>query len=84
MRWVWGTPLRLDTENYVLLSVDANNIPTEMENWFADPEVMRFMNDPMHMNEEALKKRFSRFDNKQLFALITDFDLRPEIAVLQI
>ena len=85
MRWEWGTPLRLDTENYVLQSVDANNIPAEMKDWFADPEVMRFMNDPMHMDEEALKKRFSRFDNKQLFALIIYArDIKKPIGLMRI
>lgn len=70
MIWEWGTPLTLETPNYILKTVDPDTLPEEMVGWFQDPEVMRFMNDPMNQSLEQLKNRFSRVNNKTLFAFI--------------
>jgi len=70
MIWNWGTPLTLETPGYVLQTIDPDRLPEEMVEWFRDPEVMRYMNDPMNQSLEQLKNRFSRVDNKSLFAFV--------------
>lgn len=70
MIWKWGTPLTLETPNYILKTVEPDTLPEEMVEWFRDPDVMRYMNDPMNQSLEQLKNRFSKVDNKYLFAFI--------------
>ncbi|WP_169569890.1 GNAT family N-acetyltransferase [Sneathiella limimaris] len=70
MRWAYGTPLTLETEHYSLTSVDPDNIPDEFVTWFADPEIMRFMNDPMNLDKQQLGQYFSTYNNKTRIALL--------------
>ena len=85
MKWHYGTTLRLASANYILSSVDPNAIPDEFVEWFADPEVMRFMNDPMNMNKEQLSKYFSTYNNKTRIALtITEKATQKPIGIFKI
>ncbi|MEH6477732.1 MAG: GNAT family protein [Sneathiella sp.] len=70
MRWKFGTPLTLETENYILRSIEPAHIPGEMVAWFADKEVMRYMNDPMDMDNSQLARFFSNYKNSANFALL--------------
>lgn len=70
MRWKWGTPLTLETENYILSSIDPKNIPDELIAWYADKETMVHMNDMTDLNRDQLAELFSSFDNKYKFALL--------------
>lgn len=70
MKWKWGTPLTLETENYILSSIDSKNIPDEFVGWYADEETMRHINDMANLNRDQLSEMFSSFDNKYKFALL--------------
>lgn len=85
MKWRFGTPLRLASANYVLTSIDPKTIPEEFVDWFADPEVMRFMNDPTNMTKDQLSKYFSTYNNKTRFALaITEKATQKPIGIFKI
>ncbi|MEP3247162.1 MAG: GNAT family protein [Sneathiella sp.] len=85
MKWVWGTPLTLQTENYILQSLDTRDVPEDMVQWFADPEIMRYMNDPMNLDRQKLAKRFSRLDNKRVFGLVIYArDIKKPIGLMRI
>ncbi len=70
MRWKFGTPITLETENYILRSIEPAHIPGEIVAWFADKEVMRYMNDPMGMDNNQLSRFFSNYKNTGNFALL--------------
>lgn len=70
MKWVYGSPLTLTTENYILTSADPANLPEEIVGWYSDPEVMRFMNDPMGLTSAQLEKYYTSYNNKGRFALV--------------
>ncbi len=70
MKWVYGSPLTLSTENYILSSVDPTNLPEEMVGWYSDLDVMRFMNDPMNLTPPQLEKYYTSYNNKSRFALL--------------
>lgn len=85
MKWVWGTPLTLQTENYILQSLDIRDVPEEMVQWFSDPEIMRYMNDPMNLDRQKLAERFSRLDNKRVFGLVIYArDIKKPIGLMRI
>ncbi len=70
MTWKWGTPLTLKTENFELHSIDANQIPDQMIDWYADADTMLHMNDDPNLDRDQLSRMFSIFDNKYKFALL--------------
>lgn len=70
MSWKWGTPLTLRTENFELQSIDPNQIPDQLVEWYADAEIMLHMNDDANLTYEQLSQMFSAFDNKYKFALL--------------
>ena len=85
MKWVYGSPLTLTTENYILTSADPANLPEEMVSWYSDPEVMRFMNDPMDLTPAQLEKYYTSYNNKGRFALvITERRSKTPIGVFKI
>ncbi|WP_025899289.1 GNAT family N-acetyltransferase [Sneathiella glossodoripedis] len=85
MKWKYGTPLLLGTENYVLQSVNPAAIPDEFVTWFSDPEVMRFMNDPMGMDKSKLASYFSTYNNKTRIAMtIYDRKIKSPIGIFKI
>jgi len=70
MRWKFGAPLTLETEKYVLRSIVPGHIPGEMVSWFSDRETMKYMNDPMDLDNTQLSKFFSRYNNSTRIALL--------------
>ncbi|MBL4666269.1 MAG: GNAT family N-acetyltransferase [Sneathiella sp.] len=70
MRWKFGAPLTLETENYILQSLEPAHIPGEMVAWFADDETMRYMNDPMNLDISQLSQFFSGYKNNHRIALL--------------
>ncbi len=85
MKWRFGSPLLLRSQNYILQSIDPTKIPDEFVQWFADEEIMRFMNDPMNMDKEKLSKYFSTYNNKTRIALtIFDRKLKKPIGIFKI
>lgn len=85
MAWKIGTPLGLRTDHYVLRSIDPSNIPDEFVDWFADPEVMKFMNDRANLNKEQLSNLFARYNNRTRIALqITDIETSKVIGIFRI
>lgn len=70
MRRLKGNPITLQTENYILQSINPEDIPDEIVNWYGDPETMRHMNDTMNLDKNQLSQMFSVFDNKFRIALL--------------
>ncbi|WP_169544671.1 GNAT family N-acetyltransferase [Sneathiella aquimaris] len=85
MHWKWGTPLTLETKNYVAKSIDPNNLPEQLIDWFADAELLEFVIENVGQSREQLEKKFARFNNKSLFALIIYArDIKQPIGLLRI
>ncbi|MFT6557369.1 GNAT family N-acetyltransferase [Sneathiella sp.] len=85
MYWKWGTPLTLETPNYVAKSVDAENLPEQLIEWFSDEELLEFLEEKVGQSRTELQKKFARFNNKSLFALlIYARDIKQPIGILRI
>jgi len=85
MKWLFGSPLELETENFILKSIDAEKFPEVIVNWFSDPETMKFMNDPMNLTRQQLSQYFSAYNNKEKIALlITDKKTQKPIGIFRI
>ncbi|MBL4739845.1 MAG: GNAT family N-acetyltransferase [Sneathiella sp.] len=80
MIWEWGTPLILETQRYILKSIDPSDFPDDIVKWYADPEVMQHMSDQPNLNRQQLKNLFNGFNNKTSFALLA-FDKENEVPI---
>ncbi|MBO6827903.1 MAG: GNAT family N-acetyltransferase [Sneathiella sp.] len=62
--------LHLKTENYDVRTITDDLVTDVMVGWYADTEIMRFMNDPMNLNTSQLKAAFQRYDGRKDIALL--------------
>ena len=64
MKWRAGNPLTLLSENYVMRSLEPRFVPADIDQWFADPKIMQYVNMPMNMSVEAFISYLGSFNNR--------------------
>lgn len=70
MAWRPGTPLKIETERYVLRSLRPADVDDRYASWLGDPEVMQTLNAPPRQVSRAdLQRYVARFNNKTSFHL---------------
>lgn len=69
-RWRPGQPLRLETEHYILRSMQHADVCEDYLNWTRDEEIMTGVNSaPSRMTIEDIHKYIDRFNNKTSYHL---------------
>ena len=69
MTWEPGTPVRLETERFVIRSLAPADVSERMVGWFGDPEVMEFVDLPRNVTHPQLLRFVGGFDDRQRFCL---------------
>lgn len=70
MAWRPGTPLKIETQRYVLRSLTPADVDDRYASWLGDPEVMQTLNAPPRQVSRAdLQRYVARFNNKTSFHL---------------
>lgn len=69
MKWRVGEPLTLKSENYVMRSLEPELIPQDIDQWFADPKIMAYVNLPMNMSRQKFISYIGEFNNRSRFIL---------------
>jgi len=70
MTWQPGTPLKLETERFVVRSVIARDVGSNYMTWAKDPNVMETLNlPPRQLTLGQLVRYVERFNNKTSFHL---------------
>ena len=63
-----GPPIRLETENYVVRSIEHGDVNEDYRDWTHDQEIMAGVNSsPTEMTIEDMHKYVDRFDNRNSF-----------------
>lgn len=69
MKWNPKTPLKLETEQYILRSLSATDVNKKYIGWNRDPKVMENVELPMNIPPQQLKRYVQSFDNLNRFHL---------------
>lgn len=63
-----GPPIRLETENYIVRSIEHGDVNEDYRDWTHDQEIMAGVNSsPTEMTIEDMHKYVDRFDNRNSF-----------------